>query len=300
MNPYDPEKAKALLKEAGVATPLNVTLTLPPPQYARKGGEIVAAQLAKVGIVAKIENVEWAQWLSGTFKGNFDLTIINHVEPLDFDAVRQPELLLGLRQQGVPRPGRPSYNGDRRREGAHASCSATSSAMLADRRGQRLHVQARRRSRSASKRLKGLWSSSPIFANDMAAVSLAVSADVSRDGRPARASAPPSCSALYRRKAASPVEVMRAVLAHIERWEPHLHATYALDADARAGAGRAPREARWLKGEPRRPLDGVPATIKENIATARRAGAARHRRHRAGAGRRTTRRRPRACARPAR
>jgi peptide/nickel transport system substrate-binding protein len=36
--PYDPEKAKALLKEAGVATPLNVTLTLPPPQYARKGG----------------------------------------------------------------------------------------------------------------------------------------------------------------------------------------------------------------------------------------------------------------------
>jgi peptide/nickel transport system substrate-binding protein len=34
---YDPEKAKALLKEAGVTTPLNVTLTLPPPPYARKG-----------------------------------------------------------------------------------------------------------------------------------------------------------------------------------------------------------------------------------------------------------------------
>ena len=82
--PYDPEKAKALLKEAGVATPLNLTLTLPPPQYARKGGEIVAAQLAKVGVIAKIENVEWAQWLSGPFKGNFDLTIINHVEPLDY------------------------------------------------------------------------------------------------------------------------------------------------------------------------------------------------------------------------
>ena len=51
-----------------MATPLNVTLTLPPPQYARKGGEIVAAQLAKAGIVAKIENVEWAQWLSGAFR----------------------------------------------------------------------------------------------------------------------------------------------------------------------------------------------------------------------------------------
>ncbi|MDQ6685179.1 MAG: ABC transporter substrate-binding protein, partial [Pseudomonadota bacterium] len=74
VNPYDPEKARALLKEAGVTLPLNVTLTLPPPAYARKGGEIIAAQLAKVGIVAKIDNVEWAQWLSGAFKGNFDLT----------------------------------------------------------------------------------------------------------------------------------------------------------------------------------------------------------------------------------
>jgi hypothetical protein len=37
-----------------------------------------------VGINAKIENVEWAQWLAGPFKGNFDLTIINHVEPLDY------------------------------------------------------------------------------------------------------------------------------------------------------------------------------------------------------------------------
>ncbi|MBL8341142.1 MAG: ABC transporter substrate-binding protein, partial [Rubrivivax sp.] len=82
--PHDPEKAKALLKEAGITTPLAVTLTLPPPAYARKGGEIIAAQLAKVGINAKIENVEWAQWLAGPFKGNFDLTIINHVEPLDY------------------------------------------------------------------------------------------------------------------------------------------------------------------------------------------------------------------------
>ena len=52
---------------------------------------------------------------------------------------------------------------------------------------------------------------------------------------------------------------------------------------------RAPREARWLRGRSRvGPLDGVPAMIKENIATARRAGAARHRgdRARAGAARR--------------
>src|SRR5213075_3229469 len=93
VNPYNPEKAKALLKEAGVQTPLNVTL--PPPAYARKGGEIIASQLAKVGVVAKIENVEWAQWLSGAFKGNFDLTVISHVEPLDFDRYADPSYYYG-------------------------------------------------------------------------------------------------------------------------------------------------------------------------------------------------------------
>ena len=76
---FDVGKAKALLKKAGVQMHLNVTLTLPPPPYGRKVGQIMMAQLAKVGIVAKIENVEWAQWLGGTFKGNFDLTVINRI-----------------------------------------------------------------------------------------------------------------------------------------------------------------------------------------------------------------------------
>ena len=67
INPFNIEKAKALLAEAGIKTPLELTLKLPPPPYARQGGEVIAAQLAKVGIIAKIENVEWAQWLSGTF-----------------------------------------------------------------------------------------------------------------------------------------------------------------------------------------------------------------------------------------
>ena len=89
--PHDPAKAKALLKEAGVATPLQLSLILPPPTYARKGGEIIAAELAEVGIQAKIENVEWAQWLSGVYTGkNYDLTIISHVEPLDIGIYANP------------------------------------------------------------------------------------------------------------------------------------------------------------------------------------------------------------------
>jgi len=99
INPYDPEKAKKLLSEAGVTTPLEVSLKLPPPSYARQGGEVLAAQLAKVGIVAKIENVEWAQWLSQVFSPtgphNYDLTIVSHVEPFDLVKLTEPDYYLG-------------------------------------------------------------------------------------------------------------------------------------------------------------------------------------------------------------
>src|SRR4029078_3885239 len=85
INPFDPEKAKKLLAEAGVKTPLEIRLKLPPSAYARQGGEVLAAQLAKVGITAKIENLEWAQWLSGVFNTtgpqNYDLPIVSHVDP---------------------------------------------------------------------------------------------------------------------------------------------------------------------------------------------------------------------------
>jgi aspartyl-tRNA(Asn)/glutamyl-tRNA(Gln) amidotransferase subunit A len=72
--------------------------------------------------------------------------------------------------------------------------------------------------------------------------------------------------AAYRSKTLSPVEVTRDVLRHIAAWEPHLHATYALDAESALVQAEA-SQARWLKGAPLGPIDGVPVTIKENIAT---------------------------------
>lgn len=83
---YDPEKSKALLKEAGYPDGFTVSLKLPPPSYARRGGEIIAAELAKVGIKAEIANVEWAQWLEQVFKGkDYDMTIVSHTEPMDIE-----------------------------------------------------------------------------------------------------------------------------------------------------------------------------------------------------------------------
>src|SRR5881409_1654844 len=71
---------------------------------------------------------------------------------------------------------------------------------------------------------------------------------------------------LYRRREASPVEVLRDVLAHIDRWESRLKALYAFDAEAALAMARA-SELRWAEGTPLGALDGVPVTIKENIAT---------------------------------
>ena len=82
--PHDPDKAKALLAAAGYPDGFKATIKLPPPTYARRGGEIIAAQLAKVGIELEIIPVEWAQWLEQVFRGlDYDLTIVSHTEPMD-------------------------------------------------------------------------------------------------------------------------------------------------------------------------------------------------------------------------
>jgi aspartyl-tRNA(Asn)/glutamyl-tRNA(Gln) amidotransferase subunit A len=64
----------------------------------------------------------------------------------------------------------------------------------------------------------------------------------------------------------SPSEVLEDVLTHIAMWEPHIKALYAFDPDSARDAAKASSE-RWHKRAPSGPLDGVPATIKENIAT---------------------------------
>jgi aspartyl-tRNA(Asn)/glutamyl-tRNA(Gln) amidotransferase subunit A len=73
-------------------------------------------------------------------------------------------------------------------------------------------------------------------------------------------------SRLYATSEASPVEVAQAVIAHIARWEPQLCALYAYDPEGALGQARE-SEARWRAGRALSPIDGVPLTLKENIAT---------------------------------
>lgn len=83
--PHDPDKARQLLREAG-AEGLEMTIMLPPPSYARRGGEIIAAMLGEVGIKVRLVPIEFAQWLEQVFRNSdFDATIIAHAEARDLD-----------------------------------------------------------------------------------------------------------------------------------------------------------------------------------------------------------------------
>jgi peptide/nickel transport system substrate-binding protein len=89
---YNPQRARELLAEAGFADGFTTTLKLPPPSYARRGGEIIASQLREVGITAEISNLEWAQWIEEVFTGkDFGLSIVSHTEPMDIGIYADPE-----------------------------------------------------------------------------------------------------------------------------------------------------------------------------------------------------------------
>src|SRR5215211_675075 len=70
----------------------------------------------------------------------------------------------------------------------------------------------------------------------------------------------------FRARQFSPSEVLEDVLAHIAVWEPHIKALYAFDPDGARASAKASTD-RWQQGEPMGMLDGVPVTIKDNIAT---------------------------------
>ena len=70
----------------------------------------------------------------------------------------------------------------------------------------------------------------------------------------------------YRAKQFSPSEVLEEVIGHVAAWEPHIKALYLFDPEAARAAAKVSTE-RWHKGEPAGTLDGIPVTIKDNMAT---------------------------------
>ena len=169
VNPFDIEKSKKLLAEAGIKTPLELTLTLPPTPYARQGGEVIVAQLAKVGIVAKTQNVEWAQWLSGTYGNkNYDLTLISHVEPFDLANFAKPDYYWGYQSAKFNVLFNQIKNAARPQDRARLLGDAQK--LLADDAVHAFLYQPQWIT-VANKNLKGLWKDMPVFVNDLSALS---------------------------------------------------------------------------------------------------------------------------------
>ena len=168
INSYDPERAKALLKEAGIDK-LTLTIKLPPPPYARQGGEVIAAMLAKVGITARLENIEWAQWLSNVYGGSqdYDMTIISHVEPFDLDNLAKPDYYWHYDspqfQELYTRITRTADEIERNRLLGEAQQLAATDAVSA-------YLYQPQWITVARSGIQGLWQDMPVFVNDLSAI----------------------------------------------------------------------------------------------------------------------------------
>ncbi len=165
---FDPEKAKELLVEAGYSNGLTLSLKLPPPSYARRGGEIIAAQLRDIGIETEIENVEWAQWIEQVFKGgDFDLTIVSHTEPLDIGIYANPDYYFQY-DNATLQELMDTFNVE--------TDTAKREQMLRD--AQKIiaddyvngYLFQLAKTGVASAKLKGLWANAPTQANDLTGV----------------------------------------------------------------------------------------------------------------------------------
>lgn len=90
VNPFDPDQAKVLLKDAGHAN-LSLRLRVPVVPYAVKSAQFVASQLRDVGVKVTIEELDFTRWLDEVFtNGDYDLTIVAHVEARDLGKFANP------------------------------------------------------------------------------------------------------------------------------------------------------------------------------------------------------------------
>lgn len=90
--PYDPSAAREALVKAGVASGTEITIDVPPINYATNSSEFIAAALNRVGFSVSIKPVTWEEWLDRVFtRAEYDLTIVCHIERNDMAIYANPE-----------------------------------------------------------------------------------------------------------------------------------------------------------------------------------------------------------------
>ncbi|MFR0568932.1 ABC transporter substrate-binding protein [Bifidobacterium apri] len=91
--PYNPTKAKELMRQAGYSTshPLKLTLTYA-NVYGSELGEQLRSQLSRIGIDLSVNTVEFSTWLQDVHaNGDYDLSLVDHAESHDFYKWTQPD-----------------------------------------------------------------------------------------------------------------------------------------------------------------------------------------------------------------
>jgi peptide/nickel transport system substrate-binding protein len=167
-SPHDLEKARALLAEAGYAEGFDATLKLPPPSYARRGGEIIAAQLAEIGIHLEIIPMEWAQWLEQVFRArDYDLTIVSHTEPMDIGIYARDDYYFNYASPAL-KETMESLTAAVTQEERYALMGEAQRKLAEDAVNGFIFQLAKHGVWDA--KLKGLWENSPVQANDLTAV----------------------------------------------------------------------------------------------------------------------------------
>jgi peptide/nickel transport system substrate-binding protein len=164
---FDPERAAALLADSGYdGAPLR--LMLPPPSYARRGGEIVASQLRELGIATEIQNLEWAQWLEQVFQGrDYDLTIVSHTEPADINIYARPDYYFAY-DSAAFRSLMDQLAAEANPEARSALLRQAQQMIAADDVNAYLFQLAK--TGVADARIEGLWENAPTQANDLTGV----------------------------------------------------------------------------------------------------------------------------------
>jgi peptide/nickel transport system substrate-binding protein len=168
---YDPELARTMLAEAGYPDGFTTTMKLPPPSYARRGGEIIAAQLRAVGIETEITNVEWAQWLEEVFgTKDYGLTIVSHTEPFDIGIYGNPDYYFQYDSQpfrDIMAELTATTDPAKRTELVQAAQRFIADDYVNGYLFQLAAISV------AKAEVQGLWANAPVAANDLAAISWA-------------------------------------------------------------------------------------------------------------------------------
>ncbi len=104
--PYDPEGARALLGEAGLAAGddgvrLRIKFKCPQNKQSQRLAEVIQAQWAEAGVQMDIQSLEWGTFYDDIVKGNFETYVLSWV------GVTDPDILFSIyHSDNVPPNGR--------------------------------------------------------------------------------------------------------------------------------------------------------------------------------------------------